>query len=715
MPEPGAGAQSTQISLQTPMERLLRPRSVAIVGASAEPASIGNTVLVNLERFGYRGEIHLVSRSRKEINGRPCVPTIDDLPEGIDAVVLIVPEAAVLDTVAACARRKAGGVVVFAAGFAEVGEEGRAKQERLSAIARESGLAMLGPNCIGYLNEVDRVALTFSRDVGQAPDLSGPGVGLIGQSGGMTINIRPALLAKGLSVTHTISSGNEAVNGLEDFLEFLIDDEHTGLIALFVEQVRRPARFLELVARARSRGKPIVMLIPGRTARARQSALSHTGALAGNYAVMRSVLGREAVVLVDTQEELFDVTMLLARWPEPPVLGAGVVTNSGAFRGLALDFCDEVGLDLPVLEQSSYDMLKSMLPAYATVDNPIDMTTLGGVQPDLVGRVSKVMLDDANIGSLIVSVVGGGPRLQVAKAKCMLPLIALSKKPIAFTIMGDEAPLVDEFMQLIRRSRAPFFRSPERAMRAMARVTAYARALHAVRKCAPPSRSRRPHLPGSGVMPEYLGKRYLAEAGIRVPEGALARSADEAKAIAVRIGYPVAIKVQAAALAHKSDAGGVMLNIADEVALGTAWKRLHENIEHARPGCALEGVLVEQMAEPGLEMIIGARRDPDWGAIVMVGLGGVWTEALGDVRIVPLDIDEEGIVGELRKLKGARLLAGVRGSPPLDERAVARAVAAVAELLRATPEITEIDINPLVVYAAGKGAKALDALIVTRA
>ncbi len=697
-----------------PIARLLRPRSVAIVGASPEPGSIGGAVLANLERFRYGGEIHLVSRSRAEINGRPCVSSIDELPLGVDAVVLVVPEAAVLEAVAACVRRKAGGALVFASGFSETGEAGRAKQEKLAAIAREGGLALNGPNCLGFVNFLDGVPLTFEF-LGEYREPPNSGVAIIGQSGAMIGNIRSALWGRGIPVAYAVSTGNEAVLGVEEIFGALVGDANIGMVALFIEQVRRPALFLDLVARARALGKPVVLLHPGRTARARESAKSHTGALAGDHALMRTILSHRGVVLADTLDELFDVSAVLTRWPDPPARGAGVITNSGAFRGLALDLGEEIGLDFPALAGATVDALKPMFPPFASVDNPLDTTTLAFSKPEIFAVAAKALLDDPGIGSLMISVVAGPPRLQVAKSDSILPVMATARKPVAFVILGDQETLVDEFNRAVQKSGLPFFRSPDRAMRALAQITDCGRALEAASAPARASGLAPIPLTESGAIAEYRAKRWFAAAGIRVPEGALARNVEEAQEIAARIGYPVAAKAQASALTHKSDAGGVILGIADANALFAAWERLQQGVRRAQPDLALDGVLVERMAEPGLEMFVGARRDPDWGVVLMVGLGGIWIEALEDVRLLPPGLGEQAIIAEIRKLKGARLLLGIRGSAPLDEFAVASTVAIIAELMQVTPRLSEIDINPLIVYPAGKGVQALDALIIAAA
>jgi acyl-CoA synthetase (NDP forming) len=689
------------------VSRLLRPKSVAIVGASAEAGTIGNNVLVNLERGGFTGDIHLVSRSRPEIAGRKCVATIDDLPRGIDAVALVVPEAAANDAVEACARIEAGSAVVFASGFAEGGEDGKVKQARMAAVAREAGLVLLGPNCIGFANFADGAVITFEPFPPKLPRVAA-GAAVIAQSGAMTSNLRLGFNSKGVPVVSAVSTGNEAVAGIEDFLSDALDGDAARLVALFVEEVRRPQLFLELARRARALRRPIVMLHPGRTERARRAALSHTGALAGDYALMRAQLENEDVVLVDTIDEMFDVVALLSRWPEPSAKGTAIVTNSGAFRGVSLDFCAEEGLDLPPLAPATAARLKAMLPAYAAIDNPLDITTIGFSQLDIFGRTAEVLLDDAAMGALVAAFIPGSPHLQMARGRSLLPVIEASQKPVAFSLFGDETPLAPEFLDLVKASHVPLFRSPDRALRAMARMQDLgrlrARSRREATSLAPPP------LPGRGAVAEHRAKAYLAALGIAVPDGALARTLDEARAIAAKIGFPVVLKAQSRDLLHKSEAGGVILGIEDGAALALAWARLHDNIARARPGLALDGVLVEGRAAPGIEMIVGARRDPNWGAVLMLGLGGVFAEALGDVRLLALDRGEADIIAELRRLKGAALLSGFRGAPPADLEAVARVALTLADLMRAEPALAEVEINPLMAY--GHGAVALDALLV---
>jgi acyl-CoA synthetase (NDP forming) len=690
------------------IERMLRPRSVAIVGVSPEPGHMGGSVLANLERCRFEGAIHLVSRSRKEFNGHPCVPSIDDLPHGVDVTVLVIPQTAVIEAIAALGRRGAGGAIVFASGYAEVGDAGRAEQERLTAAARAANVAVLGPNCIGMCSFPVGAALTFEFNVERPMETARPKIGMAAQSGAMAAIMRLAFLAKGLGVTFYISTGNEADLTIEDFLNALVDDDETEVVALFVEQIRKPQTFLDAARRARAIGKPIVLMLAGRSQRARVSARSHTGALAGDYAMMTALLRHAAVNVVDTVEELIDVTDLLARF-KPPVKGPGIITNSGAVKGFALDFCDSIGFDIPRLAPATIDALKIALPAFASLDNPVDVTAQVLRDLTIWTKTAEALLADPGIGSLCIPMVAGSPKLAMDKVHALAPTIEAQGKPAVVAVLGDDFPVPPEFLAAFREKNIPVLRSTERALRALAHATAYGTALAAKPKAALSIDA--PPLPRRGTLPEYQGKAYLAALGIPVPQGALARDAAEAKVIAQRIGYPVALKAQAVALAHKSDAGGVALGIADAGALEAAWAQMQQRVTAAQPGLDLDGILVEAMAAKGIETIVGARRDSEWGPVVIAGLGGIWTEALDDVRLMPADLSPERIAAEIGRLKGARLLGGLRGAPAADTAALAGIVARVGALMRARPEIREIDINPLMVYP--RGVLALDALIVT--
>ncbi len=700
------------------VQHIILPRSIVIVGASADPRSFGGFVQGNLERFGYSGALHLVSRSSEEINGRTCVKTVDALPEGIDLAVLAIPESGVLEAVKALAARGCKSAVLFASGYAEAGEEGQHKQAELARVAQEAGILLVGPNCMGFTNLAAGIPVTFEPLTARAPETR-PGVGVVAQSGFMAANLRDAYLGRGLPVTTVFSTGNEVSVCVEDVLAALIGDSQTRVISVYVEQIRHPHLFLQLAAQARAAAKPLVLLMPGRSARAREAAQSHTGALAGDHATATALLQREAVVVVDSLDELLDTTAVLLRYPQPPAGGTAFMTGSGAMKNIALDFADDLCLDLPELTPATVDQLTAKLPAYAVAENPLDYTTIGIRQPGLIGELLLTMLDDARVGSIVLAIPVGPVMAQRDKAEHIVPAIAKATKPAVLVLTGDSSPVEPFFMEAIAASGVPLFRSADRALRALRRVAHYGEALQRAARAQSTAAQAIP-LPGTvppnGIFAEYLGKAWLAQAGLAVPQGALAITADEAVAVASRIGFPVVLKAQASALPHKSDVGGVLVGLADEASLRAGWDQLFASVKRHRPELVLDGALVEAMGPRGLELVVGAKRDADWGPVVLVGLGGIWIEALEDVRLIPDDMAEEDIVVELTRLKAAVVLQGIRGAAAVDLHAIARVVAQVGAQMRANPNITEIDINPLVAYPLGSAVPvlALDALVVAK-
>jgi acyl-CoA synthetase (NDP forming) len=694
-----------------PLDAVLRPRSIALVGASADARSFGGFVLGNLLRFGFPGALHLVSRSSTEIQGLPCVKTVAELPAGLDLAVLAIPEAGVTEALQGLAARGCRAAVLFASGYAEAGDEGRVRQEALATLARETGMLLLGPNCMGFTNYQDAVPLTFEA-LAPTPAAGRPGIGVLAQSGAMAANLRDAFLGRGLVVPCVCSTGNEASITVEDVLAHYLADPQIRVIALYAEQIRRPRLFLQLAAQARSAGKPIVLLMPGRSARAREAAASHTGALAGDHATASALLRREAVVIVESVDELYDTASVLLRYPAPPAGGTAFVTGSGAMKNLALDFADDIGLPLPALAPATVQALRAMLPDYAVAENPLDYTTIGVRQPGLIGELIHTMLADPAVGSGVLVIPVGPEVAQRDKAEHIVPALARALKPAVLVLTGDGGAIEPFFVDAIRASGLPFFRSPDRALRALRRVAQYGESLQRAARADAAGVTALPlpgAIPSNGLFAEHQGKAWLQALGIAVPAGGLARDLADAERIACEIGYPVVIKAQASALPHKSDVGGVIVGLADAAALRAGWDRLQQDVRRHRPDLVLDGVLVEAMGPRGVELVVGARRDADWGPVVLVGLGGIWIEALKDVRLLPADLAEADIVQELQRLKAAPVLHGLRGQPGVDLAAVARVVALIGAQMRANPQIAEIDVNPLVAYP--DRVLALDALL----
>lgn len=693
------------------IERLLKPQSIAIVGASATPGALGASTIANLDRMQFRGDIHLVNPNRAEIGGRRCLGSIEELPFGVDAAVLAIPRAAVLDAVKALARRGVGAAVIFAAGFAEGGEAGRDEQRELARIGTQSGMLIEGPNCLGCVNYVDGVALTFVETPALALG-NEAGIGIVSQSGALAAVLGVMLTSRELGISYSVSTGNEAASGVEDFVAYLLDDPMTRAIGMIVEQFRRPRHFLELARRARTRGKLIALLHPGRGNAARESAATHTGALTGDYQVMSALVKRAGVVLVESLEELGDVLELMARCPTLPHSGTAVVTESGAFKALTLDLCEQVGLPLPGLTDASAPALRAALPEFVPVSNPLDLTAQGLVDPDLYRRTLAALLPDERFGSVVLAIIQTDAKTSDLKFPAIIGAIEelRPRTPVIFAGLDEGALVPKHYMQRLRTLHVPCFVSPDRALRAVARVsTLGGRDVEA--SVGEPAVVPAGGLP-EGVVGEYRAKQLLAPLGIPFPRRQFVVTLAQARSAATAIGFPVALKAQAAGLTHKSDAGGVILDVHSSAELDRGWRTLHANLASHSPDVALEGVLVEEMSQRGIELIVGGRNDPEWGTVLLAGFGGVQAELLEDVRLLPPDLTVPGIIREVLLLKQAALLRGFRGTPPSDVEALARIIARVAAILRAEPSIREIDLNPVVVYRQGQGAMVLDALMV---
>ncbi|ERT55051.1 hypothetical protein N879_16660 [Alcaligenes sp. EGD-AK7] len=681
------------------------------MGASATPGALGASVLGNLERNGFAGEIYLINPRRVQIAGRPCLTSVEQLPDGVDVAVLAIPQMAVLDTVRSLAKRRVGAAIIFTAGFAEAGIQGQAEQNEIARIAAEAGMVIEGPNCLGSINYQQGVPLTFVQvDIRHKTQEQQPCIGVVSQSGAMMTVLCTTLSSRNLPLSYAVSTGNEAASAAEDYVEFLLEQSHTRVIAMIVEQFRHPERMLAAVTQARSQGKTLVLLHPGKSSAARASAATHTGVLAGDYSLMRTKMERAGAVFAETLEELGDIAEIAIRCPALPAAGVAVLGESGAFKALTLDWAEALQLDLPEISDQDSPQLRSVLPGFVGVSNPLDLTAQGLVDPDLYYRTLTALLRDERFSTLVVGLIQGDTVTCGIKMPPVLRAIhdLRPRKAVVLAGLDEGAAVPPEFIEQMRSLGVPYFPSTERALRAVQRLTAFqARSFdssHSEPKALvlPTDRT---------VIPEYQAKQILAQAGIPFARGELATCLEQAVEAAQTLGWPVALKAQSAQLSHKSDAGGVILNVGDRPSLEQAWNRLHENVANYDVSIVLDGVLVEVMGRRGLEMIVGARQDPQWGPVILVGMGGVTAEIMRDVRLLDADLSMTEVLHELDQLQAAALLHGYRGSPRLDREALAELIIRLGQVLRGTPAISEIDLNPIIVLPEGQGVVALDALM----
>jgi acyl-CoA synthetase (NDP forming) len=693
--------------------RLLKPKSVAVVGASEKPGALGATLISNLDRAGYTGAIYPINPNRATIGARACLPSIDALPEGVDVAVLAIPRAGVMDAVKALAARKVGSAIIFAAGFAEDGEAGLAEQAEIARIAAEAGMVIEGPNCLGMVNHVDGVPLTFV-ETAIVPPAGRRALSVVSQSGAMAAVLCTTLLARDVACAYSVSTGNEAASGVEDYIDWMVDDADTQVIAMIVEQFRDPARFIAAAARARAAGKPIALLHPGKSSAARESAATHTGAMAGDYKLMRAKVARTGVIFAETLQELGDIAEILIRCAPLTHNAAAVLGESGAFKALTLDLAEELELPLAPLHDEDSPTLREALPAFVPVSNPLDITAQGLSQPVIYTNTLGALLDDDRVGAILAGIIQSDPI--TAKIKVPAIIAALDgrtvAKPLVFAGLDEGADMPAHYIADLRQRGIPWFPTTERALRALAALGK--RADVDLTDASPAPVAVAGLADELGVVPEYRAKQLLGPLGISFPAGQFGASADAAVAAADAVGYPVAMKAQAAALSHKSDAGGVILNLADEAAVRAAFAKMYANVAAYDATIQLDGVLIEKMGARGLEMIVGAKNDPEWGPVVLAGFGGVTAEILADVCLITPDLSEAAIIAELLKLKQAALLTGYRGSPALDVAALAKLIRGICAVLLAEPSIAEMDLNPVILHPAGQGVVALDALMLVR-
>lgn len=693
------------------IDRLLRPKSVAVIGASDRHGALGATLLNNLVQYDFAGDIYPVNPKRDELLGLQVCKTVEELPRGVDCAVLAIPRPFVLDTVRQLGERGCGAVVIYSAGFSEAGEEGLRDQIELGRLAQQYGMVIEGPNCLGCTNYVARVPLTFVETNMKSPAKGQRAVGIASQSGALAAVLATTLHPRECFVSTSVSTGNEAASGVEDYVEWLVDDEDTHVIAMYVENLRRPQAFIAAARRARAAGKPIIMLHPGKSNKALESAATHTGAMAGDYQLMKAKLGREGIIFADSLEELADITTIALTCPSLPGANMAVLGESGALRGLAFDLAEDIGLDLVDLNDENSPAIRAVLPDFVPVSNPTDITAIGLSEPEIYTKLLTVLLEDDRIGSVVASIIQSDPITSKIKFPAIQKVFegGAIAKPLVFAGVDEGATVPQEYIDGLRAVGIPWFPSTERAYRAIARLADLAKRDLTDNSAQP---IVLPGLAGkAGVIPEYQAKLLLGPLGVPFPASQFAASAQDAITAAEAIGYPVVMKAQAAALGHKSDAGGVILNLKSGEEVAAAYDRMFANVAAYDASITLDGVLVEKMGKMGTEMIVGAKHDPQWGPVVLAGFGGVTAEILKDVKLFTTDLSAEQVAEGLLGLKQAAILKGWRGAPALDVAALAELIVKLGRVMQGNPQIREIDLNPVIIHPIGEGVAALDALM----
>ncbi len=714
----------TDITGQTarsPLQAFFDPTGVAIVGASADPQKIGHSVLRNAISYGYRGAVYPVNPRSQSILGLPCYQDMASVPDPVELAVIVLPAALCAGVLEACGRRGLKAAIVISGGFKEVGAEGLALEQELLAVVRQHGMRLIGPNCVGTMDAFTGLNTTFIRSMPRP----GP-IAFASQSGAICGGILEWAEGKGIGFSRFANLGNAADVSETDLIEAWAEDPNTRVIAAYVEAIRDGRRFVE-VARRVTPHKPILVVKAGRTAAGTRAVSSHTGSLAGAMAAYDAAFQQSGVLRVGTVEELFANALALAYGPLPRGDRVAVVTNAGGPASLAADAIEEQGLRMPAPSAGTRARLAAANHPDAQLGNPIDM--LGGADaPNFELAVQAVMADDSYdaVQAILVPQALLNP-VAVAEAIGRAAGDAASRtKPVVACFMGDEAER--EPVMALHQHRIACYLFPEQAARALGALWAYARrraqaraagvvapaelcpvdAAEAGRWLAQASARGQAHLGEASARP-------IVEAyGIPQPRAELARTPEEASRAASRLGFPVALKVVSPDILHKSEVGGVALNLMDEGAVRRELEAMLARAREGRPGATIEGALVAQMAPPGIELIVGMRRDPQFGPLVAFGLGGIYVELFEDVafRVAPFGRDEA--LAMIDETRAGRLLRGWRGQPAADVDAVAAVILQVAQLALDHPQIEEIDINPLIAYPAGSvpAVLAVDARLV---
>ena len=707
------------------------PLGVAVIGASNDPTKLGYGLARNLVQSNYQGVVHFVNPKGGSLLGRPLIPRIADIPNPVDLAILLIPAASVPQAVQECGKRGIQAVIIGSGGFRETGAEGAALEEECLRTARACGVRLMGPNCIGLLDTHLPIDATFLPPPGPLPG----DVAFISHSGAICAAVIDWARGQGFGLSRLVSLGNQVDVNETDVLEPVAADPFTRVLTLYLEGVSDGRRFVAEAGRI-TRRKPVIALKVGRFRSGQRAVASHTGALAGSESAFNAAFRRAGVIRADNSEEMFDWARALAWCPPPEGRSVAILTNAGGPGVTAADALEANNLQLAELQAGTIAALQNLLPPAASLNNPVDM--LASASPEQYAGALRLLLSDPGVHSALVILPPPPMYTAGAVAKALIPVIHNAAKPVVIALMGER--LIQEAVEHFRAARVPEYRFPERAASALAVLAQRAEYLeggvgqdailqHLGQDTSLPHggvEARRPE-EGQGrssasldILPHKMGGmltqedavRLMQAYGIRTPPAELAASAEEAAEIAGRIGFPVALKVASPDIAHKSDTGGVLLNLEDEQAVRQGVATILERTRAARPLAKVLGVYVQSMISAGQEVIVGALQDLQFGPLVMFGSGGVEVEGLKDVAFALAPLRQKDAEYLLESTWAGQRLHGYRNLPPADRQAVLDVLMRVGQLAADFPQLAEIEINPLRVLPEGQGAIAIDVRMV---
>ncbi|MFC3124191.1 acetate--CoA ligase family protein [Pseudoroseomonas globiformis] len=695
-----------QSEADTALSAMLRPRSVAVIGASEDASRIGGRPIAAMLERGFQGAILPVNPKRDRVQGLPAFASVAELPETPDVAIIAVPPALAEPALRDLGARGTRAAILFTAGYAEMGAAGAEAQARLLGIAREHGMRLLGPNSLGLLNAANGFYGTFTSSLERGYPTPGP-IGIASQSGAYGMHLFSMARDWGLGLSCSITTGNEADLTVGDFIAWMAEDPQTEVIAAYSEGIRDGTRFLAAVELARRNRKPVVMMKVGRSALGRAAAQSHTASLAGDDAVTDAVLAEHGVVRARTTDELLDIARLATRRIYPVGNTLGVLTVSGGAGVLVSDAAEAVGLPMPPMPEAAQAALRADLP-FCAPQNPVDCTAQVLNDLSLVSRFGEAMLGEGGYRSalLFFTHAGGAPSITPRLREQLRALRGRYPDRLLVLSALADPPQLRQFEE----DGFTVFADPSRAVVA---IHAMGRFGDAFADAPPPVLPEVPALPLPATTPsEAEAKRLLAAAGIATAPERVCADAGAAAEAAQALGFPVVMKILSPDILHKSEIGGVLLNVADAAAAREGFALLMRRAAEAAPQARLEGVLVAKQLSGGVECILGINRDPVFGPVAVFGLGGIFVEVLRDVALRRCPFGEAEAEAMIRSIRGAPLLLGARGRPPADIAALAQMLSRLSVLAhRAGPGLAAIDLNPVFAMPAGEGAFAADAVI----
>ncbi|KGK91313.1 hypothetical protein DP73_04110 [Desulfosporosinus sp. HMP52] len=702
------------------LKQFFEPESIAILGASSDTTKPSSKPHVSLINRGYKGKIYPVNPKYKEIFGHKCYPSLADIPGKVDLVIISIPAQGVYTALEQCIAKGICTAVIFSSGFAETGLEGRILQDKITALAKESGIRLCGPNSVGLINTINGVMASFAHIV-DIPDVASKSVGFVTQSGAYGVLIYAQALANGIGFNYFVSVGNEADTEFADFLGYMIHDSATKLVGGYLEGARDGAKLRRVAEEAAKLEKPIMIMKVGRSKVGAKAASSHTGSLAGVDQIYDGFFKQTGIIRIDGYEEMIAFAPFTSAGRLPQGKNVAIVSISGGIGITLADACEGLGLTLPMLKESTMAKMKEVLPFFASAQNPIDMTGKFMTHPHILLTCLNALLEDDNIDIIFANFELYEP-YGVEIARGIIDIYNSTSKTIVLNPWVYPGTDEGEGVRELRRAGLPVFFNPTLTVRALAQMADYAEFLrkrknreYQIPVINQGERSKVELNGLAGVLSEGISKNLLASFGIPVTKESLAQNEDEAAFMAGQIGYPVVLKVDSPDIPHKTEANALMLNLSSEEEVRRAYKLVLQNAKKHKPDARINGVLVQEMLSEGIEVIIGVTRDKVFGPTIMFGLGGIYVEVLKDVsfRVAPLSPGDARDM--IEEIKGFGLLKGVRGKPPADLDALVDVIMKVSAMVtELKDQVEELDINPLIVYPAQMGAKAADAMVVLR-